>query len=199
MTIQLVTGPALEPLTYAQVCDHMRIQSFDEDMDLASIEYIERLIKAVRLHFERVVLNRSLITQIWKVFFDFFPSCDYIELPFPPLQNVTHVKYTDSAGTPTTLTATTHYLEDIVSDPGRVVLPYNGSWPTATLYPVNPIEIQFVCGYGDTPEDVPEGIGQAMLITIADLYENREDLVEKALSNNRTVDRLVADYINWHF
>jgi uncharacterized phiE125 gp8 family phage protein len=195
----IVTGPASEPITYQQAADHMRIQSLDEDMDTASIEILERLIRSVRAHLEHSYLNRSLITQTWKYYLDEFPGCGYIALPLPPLQSVTHVKYTDSGGTQTTMTVTTDYLVDIVSTPGRVVLPYLGSWPSATLYPINPIEIQFVCGYGSTPEDVPDEIKQAMLILVADLYENREDMVEKAMSNNRTVDRLLFNLKVWSF
>ena len=74
------------------------------------------------------------------------------------------------------MTVTTDYILDLVSKRARIVLPYLGSWPTATLYPVNPIEIEFVCGYGDDPEDVPERIRQAILIQIADYYQNRQTI-----------------------
>jgi len=199
MTVQLVTPPTLEPVTWGEVLAHLGIKEFDEDTTASSIEDINRLIKAVRVHLEQSVLNRALITQTWKVFYDYFPGCDYISIPFPLLQSITHVKYTNSAGTITTLTATTDYLEDIVSEPGRVVLPYSGSWPTFTPYPIRPIEIQFVAGYGNTEADVPAEIRQAILIMVSDLYENHEDLVEKALTNLGTVDSLLANYRIWHF
>jgi len=194
-----VTGPTSEPLTYQQVCDHLRIQTVDEDLDASSIEDIDRLIVATRTHLEHSYLNRALITQTWKVYYDEFPSENYINIPFPPLQTVTHIKYTDSDGTPTTMTLTTDYLVDSTSTPGRLVLPYNGSWPTATLNQVNPIEIQYICGYGDTADSVPAEIKQAMLLMIADMYENREDLVDRAMSNNRTLDRLMFNYRVWKF
>jgi len=196
---ELVTGPANEPLSYQQVCDHLRIQTVDEDMDASSIEYIDRLIVATRTHLEHSYLNRALVTQTWKVYYDEFPSENYIKIPFPPLQTVTHIKYTDSDGTPTTMTLTTDYLVDAKSTPGRLVLPYNESWPSVTLHPRYPIEIQYICGYGDDPEDVPDAIRHAMLLMIADMYENREDLVERAMSNNRTLDRLLFNYRVWKF
>jgi len=67
------------------------------------------------------------------------------------LQSVTSVKYTDSDGDQSTL-STDDYIVDNDSEPGRIVLGYGTVWPTATLYPSNPIEIQFLCGYyiGDT-------------------------------------------------
>jgi len=195
----LVTGPAREPLTYTQVCEHLRIQTVDEDLDPSSIEYIDRLIVATRTHLEHSYLNRALITQTWKVYYDEFPSENYINIPFPPLQTVTHIKYTDCDGTQTTMTLTTDYLVDATSTPGRLVLPYNESWPSVTLYPKNPIEIQYVCGYGATGESVPAEIRHAMLLMIADMYENREDLVERAMSNNRTLDRLLFNYRVWKF
>lgn len=194
MTTSLVTGPTLEPLTWAQVADHLRIQSVDEDMDTSSIEYLDRLIKATRTHLELSYLNRAFITQTWKYYLDSFPACNYIELPYPPLQSITHVKYTNTAGTVTTLTLTTDYLVDTVSTPGRVVLPYSGSWPSSELYPINPVEIQFVCGYGATADYVPDEIKQGMLLLISDLYENRESQVERALVENKTVERLLSNY-----
>ena len=169
--------------------------STDEQIDASSQDTIERLIKAVRVHFESTILNRALITQKWKLYLDSFPICDHIDIPLPPLQSSgLSFKYTDSGGTETTMTVTTDYLVDTVSEPGRIVLPYNGIWPLTELYPVNPIVIEYQCGYGLTPEDVPSEIRQAMLIMIADLYDNREDLVEKAMSNLKTVDRLLSGY-----
>jgi len=58
------------------------------------------------------------------------------------------VKYKDSDGTETTMTVTTDYLWETNEDQiGRIVLPYEKSWPTDTLYPSKPITIKFVCGW----------------------------------------------------
>jgi uncharacterized phiE125 gp8 family phage protein len=70
--------------------------------------------------------------------------------------------------------STDDYIVDTNSEPGRIVLPYDGSWPSDTLYPVNPINIEYVAGYG-TSTNVPKTIKQAMKLIVGDLYENREN------------------------
>src|SRR3972149_3116918 len=148
MSLELVTCASIESIFYQNVIDHLRINPFDEEIDEASIEYIETLIRAVRDDVETFT-SRALITQTWRLYLDAFPRESYIEIPKPPLQTISSVKYTDSAGTETPMVLTTDYLVDSVSKEssrcGRIVLPYSGSWPTATLHPVNPLAIEFVC------------------------------------------------------
>jgi uncharacterized phiE125 gp8 family phage protein len=193
MTLQLVTGPSIEPLEYEEVLDHLRIADVDEESDESSVAYIERLIKAVRLHLERVVLNRSLITQTWKLYLNEFPYGNYIEIPYPKLQSISSLKYTDSTGVQTTWAAS-NYIVDSVSTPGRLVLTYLNTWPVLSLYPSNPIEVQFVSGYGSLAEDVPEPIKQAMLMMISDLYENREEFSQANLKSLGLVESYLFDY-----
>lgn len=166
MRTVLQTAPTAEPITKAEV----KIQSvitIDTDDEL-----IGRYIVTARKHLEDV-LGRKLITQTWRYYLDGWPTKDYIVLPFGQLQSVTHVKYTDTGGTQSTWSAT-EYNVDSYSDPGRIMLEYGYTWPSDSLHPQNPIEIQFVCGYGDDREDVPEPIRQSVLFLAAHLYDNRE-------------------------
>ena len=95
------------------------------------------------------ITSRKLFTQTWKYFIDCFPCDSFIKIPFGNLQSVTHVKYTDSSGTVTTMVVNTDYIVESNGDQcGRIVLPYGVSWPSFTAHPSNPIEIQFVCGVG---------------------------------------------------
>ena len=171
----LVTGPTVEPITYADFIYHDRMDLYDESIDEASILYIEGLILAVRMDVEKY-LNRALITQTWKYYLDDFPDEYFIELPMPPLRSVESVKYTDSGGTVTPMVDGTDYLVDTISLKGRILLPYSKSWPSIIPYPMNAVEIEFICGYGD-PENIPQPIKNAMLLQIASLYDNRESVV----------------------
>jgi uncharacterized phiE125 gp8 family phage protein len=173
MKLELITAPALEPVTYDQVIHHLRMDLFDEALDESFQLYIDRLIAAIRRACEAFT-NRAFITQTWRQYLESWPSKNYIELLKPPLQSVTHVKYTDLDGVQTTLDAAS-YTVDIKSIKGRVVLIPNESWPSVSLYSSNPIEIEFVAGHGDNPEDVDAGIQHAILLQIGDLWENRED------------------------
>jgi len=118
-------------------------------------------------------LCRKLITQTWYVYLDDWPYGDYIELPFGDLQSVTAVKYTDSDEVESTFAAA-DYLVDTDSVPGRVVLGFGKTWPTDTLSPRNPIEIEFVTGYGAAETAVPKSIKHAIKMLCAQHWEHRE-------------------------
>jgi len=182
----LVTAPTAHAVDFDDLKDHLRITHDDDD------PYVSAVLEAAQAYVE-LYLNRKLVTQTWKAFFDDWPDGDAIYLPFGQLSSVTHVKYTDSDTDQSTFSSD-DYIVDTDSEPGRVVLGYNESWPTATLYPSNPIEVQFVCGYGD-PSSVPMPIKHAIKITAADLYENRETiLVGTITSSLKTVKALLANY-----
>lgn len=141
----------------------------------AEDDLLDALIAAAREHAETFT-SRALLTQTWDIYLDDWPSGDYIELPYPPLQSVTSVTYTDSDGTTNTFAATS-YSVDTDSEPGRVVLDYGESWPSVTLATKNPIKVRFVAGYGNERSDVPQPIKQALLMLIAHWFENREATV----------------------
>lgn len=166
----LVTEPADYPVSLSYVKSHLNIDHTNDDA------YLELLLSSATASVEDI-LNRRLITQTWKAFLDDWPSEDYITLPFGKLRAVTSVKYKTQAGVETTVSSG-DYIVDTDSDPGRIVLGYNKSWPTAELYPSNPIYIQFSCGYGnDSDTSVPAPIINAILLMIGDAYAHRETVV----------------------
>ena len=151
--------------------------------------YLESLIQSATAQAENIT-NRKLLTQTWKAFADEWPTARFL-LPFGNLQSVTSVKYKGSDGVEYTFSSS-DYIVDIDSDPGRVVLGYEKLWPTVTLYPSNPIYIQFVCGYG-TEANVPYPIKAAILIMVADAYAHRESII---VGNNQSVDQIPGHIMN---
>ena len=77
---------------------------------------------------------------------DEFPPNDYIEIPLPPLQSITSIKYYDTTDTEATMAAS-DYIVDTTGFVGRVVLADGKSWPSTSLRPAKGICIEFVCGY----------------------------------------------------
>ena len=138
--------------------------------------------------------SRKLITQTWDYCPKSWPSGDKIKLPFGNLQSVTSIIYTDTDGVATTLTPTTDYTVELNGTQcGFVVLPYQGSWPSATLRPSQPITIRFICGYGSTAASVPVAARQAIKARCINLYANRGDDVigVNTVNYDKTYDRLV--------
>jgi len=161
-----VTSPELEPISLSDAKDHLRVDITTDDA------LIEGYIAAAREYAENVT-RRALITQTLEYVLDGWPSGVEIQLPRPPLQSVTSVKYVDDDDVEHTF-APSNYHAVTAGQPGRIVLGEDSSWPTDDLRPGGAITIRFVAGYGNDPEDVPRLIRQAMMMMIGLLYENRE-------------------------
>lgn len=168
---ELVTPPALEPFSAAEVKAQLRISISTEDA------LIDRMVLTARTEMENY-LRRALINQTWKVKFDRFPSdwCRYFEIPYPKLQTLTHVKYYDPDGGLTTW-PTTEYESFNNTSPARIALLPDKTWPITQIQRMQAVEVQYVAGYGANKTDIPKPIMEAMLLRIGDFYENRENLV----------------------
>jgi hypothetical protein len=96
------------------------------------------------------------------------------------------------------MAVTTDYLVETNGEGyGRIVLPYGGSWPSATLYPSNPITIEFVCGW-TAAASIPKKIKAACLMLCAKLYASRgEDIIGQSVVEDKTVERLLASSRLW--
>jgi len=162
-------------------------------------DLLTAIIQASRESVEDIT-RRALLTQTWDYYLDHFPGEDFIKIPFGNLQSVTHVKYTDSDGTQTTMVVTTEYIVETNGEGiGRVVLPYGESWPTFTEYPSNPIVIRFICGW-TAAASLPSKIRTAIKMICADLYTNRQHQSAGSAQiyfENKAVQRLLASSRLW--
>ena len=179
MTLNLVTAPATEPLSMAEIKLTLRVDDADRDVDLVGLAIAAR-------EYAEHDQKRVLITQTWDLFFDFkFPA--EIELPMPPLQSVTSVKYIDGDGDTQTV-ATGDYTVDANREPGLIVPSFGNSWPS-TQSVINAVTVRFVAGYGD-PTAVPESTKRAMLKLMERWLDNSEAnddglrVIEVLLSKN---------------
>lgn len=159
----LVTAPESYAVTDAQMEAHARAQG-------QPIEQYQPYVRSAQSWVEDIT-SRKLVTQTWKWFPDSWPCSDRLCLPFGRLQSVDHVKYTNSADEQTTF-ASSNYSVSTAHDPGVLALKYGKLWPSATLATLDPIEIQFVCGWEDAAS-VPESIQQAILMVATHFYDNR--------------------------
>lgn len=166
------TDVTAEPVTLAQAKHFMRETSTAQD---ALIE--QTLIPSARRAVEDF-LGRALITRTLKAYDDCFPRHQNValHLPYPPLVSVTHIKYQDESDVQQTLDSS-KYSVDVVSTIGRIVLKKSETWPSTYDEAIDAVEIQFLCGYGSDPDNIPEDIAHAILETISHAYEFRERTV----------------------
>lgn len=200
MRITTTTAPAVEPVTLTEAKIHLGLAT----TEAAAAAYtnqdalLNRLIATARTQAEQET-GRAFITQTKTYYLDKWPDETFIRLPYPTLQSATVTyRLEDDDDYDNTLTTAD---VDIVSEPGRVVLQPNESWPSDTLYTDSPIKIVYVCGYG-LAADVPEGIKSAILLKISDLYENRGEVVVGVSVSKiaDAVDSLLRQYrVFWEF
>jgi len=194
MIITLTTAPAVEPVSATEVKKHLRLVTTTAEAAAYTTEddLLDRLITVSRTQAEQET-GRRFITQTLTMYLNGWPSERYIRIPYPPLQSaVVTYRLSDDDDYDETLTTAD---VDIVSEPGRIILQPNESWPSGALYTDKPIKIVFICGYG-VAVAVPENIKSAILLKLSDLYENRGEVVI-GVSVNRisdAVDSLLRQY-----
>lgn len=169
----VVTPPSAEPVSLIEAKLHLRVDG-DDDNTLIALQ-----ISAVREQVE-LEARRSLMTQTLAVRLAEWPTGDRLWLPQPPLQSVTHIKYTDDDGALQTMAAS-DYIVYTDPEPGHVVLTASTNWPAADLQPGESIVITYVAGYGAATA-VPARYKQAMLLLLGHWYENRESVVVGAIT-----------------
>ena len=164
----LVTPPTEEPVTLAEIKDHLHISSTAEDSLLTL--YAQMAREAVEAE-----CWRALMPQTWDLYLPGWPAGGVIEIPRPPLQSVTSIKYTDDEGAVHTFAAS-NYRVDTASEPGRVVLAPDATWPSDALDSSNPVVVRFVAGYADA--SAVHGMAKAaILLQIGEIYANREAVI----------------------
>jgi uncharacterized phiE125 gp8 family phage protein len=170
---RVITPPAIEPLTLSEAKAQCRVDITTDDALLAT------LISVSRDTCERIAW-RAFLTQTIELWLDAWPASNAIALPRPPLQSVTKVEYYDTADVKSTLSSTI-YSVDTISEPGKLWLKYNQTWPATSLREHNAICVTYVAGWTN-PVDVPQSARQAMLLLIGHWYENRESVLIGTIS-----------------
>lgn len=171
-------APSQEPVDLETAKTHLRIDSTVDDL------LLDGYLQAARAHIETVT-RYQLVTATYRLDLPAFPSV--LRLPRPPLQSVTSIGYTDSAGDPQTVLNTTYTVATSVIP--AYVAPVD-AWPTVTEGPAA-VQVTFVAGFG-TPQQVPSVYKALILLLVADMYEHREAVLELTrLSENKTYMRLL--------
>lgn len=171
--------PNVEPIILSDVKQYLRVDADFMDDDI----YISTLITVAR-QFCEDIQHRAYITQTWELALKNFNysgtdslnnkhNTDVIEIPLGNLQTINSFNYTNSWGAVTELVENIDYIVSTRGIVGRVCPPFGKVFPVAMLWPLDPIVINFTCGYGDTPDSIPQKVIQAMMMLISHWYLNR--------------------------
>jgi uncharacterized phiE125 gp8 family phage protein len=182
-TLREVIGSVLEPIDLDSAKEHLRVTNNDED------SYILDVISAARAYVENEI-GETLHSATYNYYMDEFESDD-IELPRPPLQSVTHVKYYDSDNTLQTLVEGTDYRVDSNKIPG--VIEVIDSWPS-TFERTSAVQIQFVAGESDACQYDPNVLHNIKM-KISIFYDDRKG-EEETRTGRATLSSTMQEALN---
>lgn len=156
LDVQIKTDLVTEPVTVAEMKDYLNIDFGAWDTLLAT------LITGARTKMERYTGcsfgTKTLVATFQKV-------ADNIDIPYGPIQSITHVKSIDEAGVKSTLTAGTDYLVT------------GNNFKNIRFYGINtPIEIEYVVGYNPLPGDLKVAIMKQVGMD----FEFRENVMDSS-------------------
>jgi uncharacterized phiE125 gp8 family phage protein len=160
--LKLITGPAAEPVTAADLRAFGRISSDVLDATLTP------LLAAARQLAEDY-LNRALINQTYELVYDDFPDLPF-SLPMPPLSALTSAKVTDTTGAVTTMD-NSDFVVDSSGGMASMNLKNGKAWPAVTPGYAG-VAIRYVTGYGATGASVPDSIKLAIKAAALSMYDN---------------------------
>lgn len=168
-TARLITPPTASVVTVAEVKTMLGITTDADDALLAA--FIEATVGTIDAA-SGGWLQRALAPQTWEFCLDCFPATG-IALPFPPVTEVTSVKYDDTAGAEQTLVEGNDYRVLGLGQHGKTSLvpAYGASWPSATAG-AESVRIRYVCGYATA--DMPQAIKSAIALGVKQLQSTSE-------------------------
>lgn len=183
--------PSAEPVSRTEAKLHLRVDVTTDDT------LIDTLIQAAREYVEKYT-GRAYVRRTLRADLPYF--ADSIRLPFAPVISISSVKYYNDES-PTVLTTLDSAYYNLQAVKATVNRNPGYSWPAVYPFP-NAVQITYVAGYAPTSspeveaENVPAAVKAAILLTVGDLYENREGqvLYPGQLHHNPTVNRLLDAY-----
>ena len=152
--------------TTQEAKDFLKVDTTADDALIDSL--IKAATQSCQIFTNKYFIN-TIVTQYsdnWIEFYRLYKS---------PVIAITHVKYYDTNDTLQTLHPS-NYILDNSSQPARIGISVDGTLPNLADR-INAVEVKYSVGYGELSSDVPEGIKQAVLITIGNWYENRQTVI----------------------
>ncbi len=162
MSAFLVAGPAIEPVSIADIRDWLKIDTSEEDTLLTT------LVATARAALERHV-RRAFVSQTWRFIYASTATDGAMRLPLAPLLSVVELRVYDAAGAITS------------APPEAIELDLDADRPAVRLLDADlvgkaaRIEIDATLGYGAAAIDVPAPLRQAIRMLVAAWHGRRGD------------------------
>ena len=165
MRIVVVTPATSLPVTLVECKQWMRILHSDEDA------VISQLLASACDQVERLT-RRALMPQALRLERDRWPAFRCLEIPRPPLGQVTSVQYIDAGGDLQTLDSAAYSVVTGGPNPAKIQLNYGEYWPAVEPRREEAIRVNYTAGYANAAA-VPAAIKGAIQATIEWMFDNR--------------------------
>jgi uncharacterized phiE125 gp8 family phage protein len=159
--LRIVTPPSVQAVTLTQTKAHIRVEDTDSDALISA--YIDAATQSL------AYLGQAILPVTYALDLDYLP--DRIELPKPPLVEVTSIAIIDPTGTPGTVDPSLYKVNISSEGFGEVALAYGQSWPQIRG-DLGSATITFEAGYAT----VPNAIQIAIMMIVGQLFDNRADI-----------------------
>ena len=181
MSLTVVTPPAIEPVTFEMVYDHLHDPPQNDD-------HFARLIASARTEAEnfteQAFIEQTLLYTSSRIVY-YASNC--ITLPRHPVISIESVEYYDSDNVLQTIDEADYYL----TADGTLRFVEGFDYPS--LYARgDAVQIEYKAGYGASAETVPEPIKQAILIGVELQYSPLSPAEREAAMHAR--DALLRPY-----
>jgi uncharacterized phiE125 gp8 family phage protein len=160
----VTVAPTEEPLTLAEMKEHLRVDTDAEDA------YITALIPAARTMLEQET-GRAFLQQSLRLRLDGAPSSRDILLPRAPLQSVSAIQYINTAGATIAFASPVDAITE--STPGRISLRDGYDWPSDVAARAGAFWIDYIAGAASV-EALDPRIVHAVRFLVSHWYANRE-------------------------
>ena len=160
-TTKIISEPATEPVTLAQVKLHSRISHSEDDT------WLTMAIIVARQYVEKTC-ELSLITQTRRTTFAGFHK-PWLTLTYGPTVSISAVQYYDQTNSLQTLAT---YQAALESNPCLIVPAAGEPWPSTMPNRIDAVKVTYVAGYG-AAADVPAALKQGILLLVDFWYSNR--------------------------
>lgn len=156
------TQPTIEPVSYADMKDQLRIDSDDER------GLITNYIVAARIYAETETQMTLIQRQVLLERYSTEPPVPWVPLPRGPVVSIDNVVDENN----------------VTIDPSRYALRRIGT--VDYLYWINmvwPANVTYTTGFGDDATDVPQDIRTAIMLHVTHLWENRSATTDKQMNH----------------
>ena len=164
-SLKVVSSSAFPLFTTAEAKDFLKVDTTADDTLIDNL--VLAATESCQIYTNRYFVKTevSQYSDKWDGIYTLYKS---------PVSSITHIKYYDSDDAEQTLDPSNYILDD-VSKPARIGLAVNGTLPDLSDR-INAVHVQYFVGVSSS-SGVPDGIKQAVLLTLGNWYENRQSVI----------------------